>query len=77
MAHQDVAVLQRMSHSLARRIRQQPGTTDEMYELLTLFHARLKRLEEHTHIATGTHTAPPSSPPSEPPSPKTPTEPRP
>ena len=46
MAHNDTEELQKLAHSLARKVRQQPGTTDEMYQLLSIFHARLKVLEE-------------------------------
>ena len=45
MAHLEVEELQRLAHSLAKKLRQQPGTTDELYQLFTVFNARLKLLE--------------------------------
>ena len=41
----NVLELQKLSNASAKRLRQQPETTDALYELLTLFNARLKLLE--------------------------------
>ena len=46
MAHKTTEELQKLSQGLAKKLRQNPVVTDEMYQLFTLFHARLKLLEE-------------------------------
>ena len=45
MSHKEVAELQRMSNALAKKLRQQAYMTDDLYQLLTLFNARLRLLE--------------------------------
>jgi hypothetical protein len=46
MAHLTIIELQKMSQAQAKKLRQMPGMTDDLYQLLTLFHARLKLLEQ-------------------------------
>ena len=46
MTHKNTEELQRLSQALAKKVRAQPTMTDELYNLLTTFHARLKLLEE-------------------------------
>ena len=45
-AHKTTEELQKLSQGLAKSLRQHPLMTDEMYQLLTLFNARLRLLEE-------------------------------
>ena len=45
-AHQPTEELQKQTQGLAKKLRQHPLMTDEMYQLFTLFNARLRLLEE-------------------------------
>lgn len=42
----DTLWLQKRANALAKAVRQHPHMTDELYELLTIFNARLRNLEE-------------------------------
>lgn len=46
MPHKSTEVLQKYSQALAKKVRAMPSMTDELYNLLTTFHARLKILEQ-------------------------------
>jgi hypothetical protein len=46
MAHKSTVELQKLANGLAKKVRQEPTTSDAMYQLLTVLNARLKLLEE-------------------------------